>query len=1082
MMRILTRSLLTLALATSSAAAQYFGQNQVQFTRFDWRVLKTEHFDVHYYGDLAPMARITGRMAERSYARLSKLMNWEFRERKPILLFASRGDFAQNNVTGDLGEGTGGVTDALRQRNMFFAGTDMEGAERVLTHEMVHVFQYDVFSSGRAGQGLQQLAERQPLWFIEGMAEYFSIGPDHKATDAVIRDAAVNGKLPTMVQLTNRPDLFFPYRFGEMVWRYVGERWGDELVGEIMQSTPALGADRAFKKHTGFTLEEFGDEWKEAMQTRFLPAIGELERPRKISSALLNARKTGGIIPVYVAPALSPDGKNIAYISTGNLLRAEVFLDLYLADATTGKRLKRLTKSTLSPEFEELRYAYSQSAFSPDGRILAFTAQRQGKDVLYLLDVRTRNIVRRLDTDLKGMIGPSWSPDGRRLIFSGSKGGISDLYMIDADGKNLRRLTNDVYGDLMPQWSPDGRRVAFVSERGPQSDLDRLNFGGWRIAVLDLESTEIEVLPNQAGKSLNPMWSPDGSAIAYISDRTGIAQIFLYEFGNKEQYQLTRLVGGVQSMTENSPAITWARQADRLAYTYFDDGDYTIWSIPNPRGLKREPYRDPVKNPLPIVVATSGDSAMRAQSRAAARLAELARTSMGRDTALVSRRDDPRRRSLYRAPTGTRAADELPASGLPGSPTAISVAALKADAVSALPNAESFKDAPYQSQLRPEAVVRPQIGYAQDNFGQGVFGGSGIVLGDLLGNRRLTIAGAVNGRIDEAQAFVGYTSLARRFQYSLGAQQQPFFFLNGNSIQADGSGAVIETQAIGRFIMRSAFAAGFYPLNKFTRFEYGVTFNNIDRSVMYISRGVDYNRGFATGFYVDSINGIGSLNYAAPSVAYVSDNALNGATGPIYGHRYRLELERNQGTFSWTNYNADLRRYDALIFSLFTLATRFQANISVGPGESAFPKWIGRADFIRGYDRTQYQGVCLQGRSGQVSCSSEQLLGSRTMWANTELRFPLVRRFELGALPIALPPVDALFFYDAGMAWTQGQSISLRRPADYDWTLQRYPLRSYGFGLRMNLFGIAILRWDYAVPRDGLNRKGYWFWTLGPSF
>jgi hypothetical protein len=43
-------------------------------------------------------------------------------------------------------------------------------------------------------------------------------------------------------------------------------------------------------------------------------------------------------------------------------------------------------------------------------------------------------------------------------------------------------------------------------------------------------------------------------------------------------------------------------------------------------------------------------------------------------------------------------------------------------------------------------------------------------------------------------------------------------------------------------------------------------------------------------------------------------------------------------------------------------------------------------------------------------------------------------------------------------------------------------LRSYGFGLRLNLFGIALLRWDYSIPLDSSNRTGYWFWTLGPSF
>jgi outer membrane protein assembly factor BamA len=99
-----------------------------------------------------------------------------------------------------------------------------------------------------------------------------------------------------------------------------------------------------------------------------------------------------------------------------------------------------------------------------------------------------------------------------------------------------------------------------------------------------------------------------------------------------------------------------------------------------------------------------------------------------------------------------------------------------------------------------------------------------------------------------------------------------------------------------------------------------------------------------------------------------------------------------------------------------------------------------------------------------------------------ELRFPLIRRFDLGFLPITMPPVDGVFFYDAGMAWTGGQSLSLTKPANYDPTTMRYPLRSFGYGVRINVFNIALLKFDYAIPRDSFNNKGYWNWSIGQSF
>ncbi|MBA3855103.1 MAG: hypothetical protein C0503_11865, partial [Gemmatimonas sp.] len=685
-------------------------------------------------------------------------------------------------------------------------------------------------------------------------------------------------------------------------------------------------------------------EWKENVQNSFLPGIAQLERPRRVAQPMLTQRRTGGLVNVYVAPALSPDGRNIAFISLGSLLRAEVFLDLYLADANTGERKARLTKSTLNPEYEELRYGYSQGAFSPDGRYFAFTAQRNGKDILYIHDVRRNKTHRRLETGLVAMIGPTWSPDGRRLVFSGLANGMTDLYMIDADGRNLRQLTDDVYGDLQPNWSPDGRYIAFASERGPQSDLETLKFGEWQISVLDLETNAVRVLPQQAGKNLNPQWAPDAQSLAFLSDRTGIAQLFLFDLSNDTHYQLTRFVGGITSLTEHSPAITWATQADKLAFVYQDNGDYQVWSIANPRALKKDPFVA-----APTVIARA-DSSARARVTSDSIVA-AARADADSAAARATRSTAPRRRqSVYLGAGGWRPGDAV----VSGPGGGVSIAALNDSASLALMDARTFRSAPYTSKLSPEYVARPQIGYAQDNFGRGVFGQTAIVLSDLVGNRRLMVAGGVNGRLSEAQVFALYSDFSGRTPWSAGLQQYPFFFLMGYNQTNLGGGNVLEQQIITRFISRSGVANAAYPLNRFSRFEYGATVNNIDRALMYTTQQYNFNTGFQTGFFIDSIVNTSSLNYVAPYVAFVHDNSLMGATGGIYGRRSRFQIEHTAGTVSWTTYTVDYRRYDALLFSFLTLATRFSASISAGPDENEFPKYIGRPDFIRGYDRETY--------------------------------------------------------------------------------------------------------------------------------
>src|SRR2546430_5317625 len=86
--------------------AQYFGQNKVQYQAFDFRIIQTEHFEIYYYPAERTAALDAARMAERWYARLSRILHHQFQGRKPIILYASQSDFQQTNTTTeDLSEG-----------------------------------------------------------------------------------------------------------------------------------------------------------------------------------------------------------------------------------------------------------------------------------------------------------------------------------------------------------------------------------------------------------------------------------------------------------------------------------------------------------------------------------------------------------------------------------------------------------------------------------------------------------------------------------------------------------------------------------------------------------------------------------------------------------------------------------------------------------------------------------------------------------------------------------------------------------------------------------------------------------------
>ena len=141
-------AVLAFGVLSSPASAQYFGQNKVQYRTFDWQIIQNEHFDVYFYPVEREAALDVARIAERSYARLSRILHHNFIERKPILLYASYSEFQETNALGgeSPSEGTEGVTEFFKHRMVIPFTGSYEAMEHVIQHEMTHHFQYDVYS------------------------------------------------------------------------------------------------------------------------------------------------------------------------------------------------------------------------------------------------------------------------------------------------------------------------------------------------------------------------------------------------------------------------------------------------------------------------------------------------------------------------------------------------------------------------------------------------------------------------------------------------------------------------------------------------------------------------------------------------------------------------------------------------------------------------------------------------------------------------------------------------------------------------------------------------------------------------
>lgn len=590
---------LLLPVVFSLAFATGYGRNKVQVEQQDWWEIQGRHFTIYFpRGGEVPAETLLVH-TERELLELSEEFNYMPEEPIPMILYVSPSTFRQTDINPyEISQAVGGFTEFYKGRVVVpFTGYWSE-FRHVVSHEINHAFIYDMLYKRSL---INIITGGTPLWMMEGLAEYTSIGWDD-ASEAEFRDMVISNQIVSIGELSRRSD-YLVYREGQAIYHFINERYGRDKYREFVRHINARAAKEyspadqsamsqgrrnpgdPFNAVFGMSREQFSEKFIEWARETYWSELACGESPGDIGNAIYR----GDDRIAQLNTVISPDGRLIAGVEYHHARFA-----VTVRSAVTGDVIDRpfvsggVDDSSISP-------MYRICSFSPTGDSLVIAAQYISGDRLV---ISTDEESDRLPFEMDLIRDPSWSPGGRFIAFSGMVDGRLNVYVWDLQQRLLTQISDNLNGERDLSW--DGDRILCVMEE---------SVDGSRIVQYDLDGSSTTLISDPSDLRY-PMASPDG--LVFMSDRDGYPDLYLLEGEGGDIIRLTALYKTIESPSraDSSGIMTfvssdWSGTGVYLAYDITDrrvvqcnHGDYDVRDVSEMEADRDQPTFMPVPDEL----------------------------------------------------------------------------------------------------------------------------------------------------------------------------------------------------------------------------------------------------------------------------------------------------------------------------------------------------------------------------------------------------------------------------------------------------------------------------------------------------
>lgn len=1013
-------SLLVSLLILNVLSAQYFGRNKPRYRNFDFKIYETPHFDIHYYLKNKEVLDLFSQEIEQWYDYQSSTLQHEITFDNPIILYNNHAEFQQTNaISGGIGVGTGGVTEGLKNRVVMPLTFSNQQTHQVLGHELVHAFQFNMIINGDS-TSIRNLGN-VPLWLIEGLAEYMSMGRVDPFTAMWMRNAILNDDVPSLEDMENPK--YFPYRYGQAAWAFLGGYFGDQVIKPFFIETAKYGLELSSLGVFNHDLKTLSGFWENGLKTYYTPFLRDNKESR-IGKTLLSKKNSGRL---NVSPSLSPNGRWVAFMSERDLFSTDIFL----ADARNGSIVRKLSSLVKDSDLDNYNFLESAGTWSPDSKKFAFIGFKKGSNVIVIKDAENGKTTETISIDgLNAITNPTWSPDGKEIVVTGSIEGQTDLFAYDLKRKKFKQLTDDIYSEVQAHFNSDGTKLVFSYDK--RSMVEGRVHGRWTydIAVMDYSSGSIETLDLfHSADNINPSYDHEDN-IYFMSDRDGYRNMYRYMTQTGELYQMTDFLTGLSGISRYSPVLTTARTRDRVLFTHYYGEEYNI----------KEASSDELLN----LLVDKGDVDFSAGT--------LPVSGMEK-TDIVNAYLDKIDEVSFTEPENFKSVKYNPKFKLDyiGGGAGIGVSNSTFGTYTGLQGGVDL--------LFGDMLGNHQI------FSQVALNGTVYDFGTQTTyiNRANKVAWGVG--VSHIPSLTGF----RDYRFNVPVEVQPGQVINTN----------VDELNLLRIFQQEVSVFTHLPISSTLRAEAGVSggrrsfrwdvtknyysddwfvYLGQEREKVDVGDEIIFNQ-----FYTLRKGFTGAAN-----IALVGDNSYFGITSPLLGQRYRLSLERSFGINDYYGILADYRKYiwkKPFSFAFRGLSyTRFDNDVS-----SVYPVYVGQMGFVRGYDFIYSNSFNQIG--GDLR--AEQLYGSKILLGGAEIRIPFTGPKQLSLIDSKFLFTDLGFFFDAGMAFDEFSHIADGKPYNIGGQtvfLKPELAMSVGVSVRINLFGAMILEPYWAYPLQENSR------------